>query len=395
MPKEMISVSPAEPRTVLVAGTYSATDAYPNTKYRLSLLQKQAYLTVTERNFPSSNKLSYDSQAGRIISLLFAALKLTAATLAASFSVLRFRNKDVLYVPYPSPLLLFTLSLLPKSARPKSIIADVFISLYDTAVVDRRLFSASGIFAKILLYMERRAYLVAHCLVTDTPENSEYYSKLFDIPAESFTAIPLSINEAVFKPSPDKKKGNRFKVLFAGTMVPLQGIRTICEAIAKVDSSLPIDFLFVGDGQDSAILENFFLNAPERFELQYQWERKWQDSDSLAALIQSADLCLGIFGDQAKTNRVWPLKNYLYMACGKTLITSDTKVAKRLQENTQGHPFAMVSPANPSQLARTIQTLYADPAQIHSIGECARAFFTEHLSSRASNEKFLKLFDQR
>ena len=59
-----------------------------------------------------------------------------------------------------------------------------------------------------------------------------------------------------------------------------------------------------------------------------EWERGWQSAEALAAAIRAADICLGIFGAGDKAQRVWPLKNYSYIAVGRDLISDDTPEAR-------------------------------------------------------------------
>jgi glycosyltransferase involved in cell wall biosynthesis len=171
-------------------------------------------------------------------------------------------------------------------------------------------------------------------------------------------------------------------VLFIGTFVPLQGVEVIARAIVLLQSRPEIRFRIVGDGQSAASVQAILDQAGCT---NVEWERGWQTAESLAAEIRAADICLGIFDAGDKAQRVWPLKNYGYMAVGRALISADTPAARALQQQHAGaQSWAGVAPGKPDELAAMIVELAADPARRSAYAEAAAAFFRQHLSGEVS-----------
>ena len=245
---------------------------------------------------------------------------------------------ELIYVPYPSVFVIFLLSWLPQGVRPCRIVTDVFISLYDTIVFDRQLLNQNGWSARLLRWIEKRAYGFADKLVVDTPQNARFLCELFGLPEERVIVIPLSTNEIDFKYTPYYPKTSYCRVLFVGTLVPLHGIETILEAIRLVSKRSNIHFKLIGNGQDAPIVEAW-LRA---YSLPLTWEKEWQPSNRLAEEISQADICLGIFGAGNKTQRVCPFKMYAYASMGRAIINGETEWLKDTTGRLSYEPFASI-----------------------------------------------------
>jgi glycosyltransferase involved in cell wall biosynthesis len=379
---------------ILIAGTYSPNDAYPNIRYKVECIKSFEGVVVTEVNFPLSTRLNYQKGIGRYLDLIRLAASLLLKGLAVAKHVIHNHKADVLYIPYPAVPLLWLLGWVPRSFRPRRIVADIFISLYETVVLDRGLLKRESIPARLLRHIERSSYRNADLLLTDTPENSEYFAALFDCDPTFFHDIPLAINEALFSPAGDAApRGEKFRVVFAGTLVPLQGIERLCEAIASLPPTLPMEFIVVGDGQQAPLLESFLVrwkpSDPSGVEI--RWQREWLNSAELAGVIRSADLCIGILGHGGKASRVWPLKNYLYMACGKPLATTNGLVAQRLSGQRDSAPFLAVDCSTPEALVQLLKNAPERQQELRSMGKAARRYYEQHLSQQATRHQLAHL----
>jgi len=369
---------------VLVAGTYTKSDAYPNIKYRIQLLKNTDGLTVTEVHGSLSAKINYSSKFSTISSITRLLFQLGVKSLKVILSILKYRHHTALYIPYPAIHVLWFISFLPSSLKPNRVIADVFISIYDTVVVDRKLLHVHGLAARLLLRIERRAFNSADVLVTDTPENSDYLSRLLGVQHEHFKSLPLSINENDFVPVSRAVKSDRpLSVLFVGTLVPLHNIGLLCQAIADLDQDTAATFTIIGDGQDAPIVEQFVANHSQESAVTCVWHRNWMDSPELADAVANADLCVGLLGSSGKSQRVWPFKNYVYMASGKALVTASSEVSQRLSAQSDVPAFFEVNAASADALASLLDQLIKDPSLIQPVATNAADFYQQHLSGRA------------
>ena len=379
---------------VLVAGTYTVSDAYPNVKYRIKTLKQDRTLEIKEIRFGSSTRLDYSHGLSKLHTLANLALKQFLHSLRCVAAIIKNRDHKVLYLPYPAVPVLCLLSFLPRRAIPQRIVMDSFISLYDTIVLDRSLITKSGIPAKLIHLLERRALATADSVITDTPESSEHIKRLFNLPPEIFCDVPLAINEHVFNTAvmPNTAATNSCRILFVGTLVPLHRIDIILSAISQLAPSRPIDLTFIGDGQQASLLESFLENRNfDESHLTITWIRQWLSSRQVAQHIINADICLGIMGFDGKSGRVWPLKNYLYMACGKILITAKTCVTDRLTAGINYSPFLIVDTTDSSELTSQLQHYIDNPDHYEHIASNAAQFFRQYLSHDVHANKFRKI----
>ena len=370
---------------IIVIGTYEKSDAYPNTKYKIDQLLKISRGQLSDSGSHFRPKLSYKSRIYSQVKLLGILLELLAKSFYSVFCVLINRKVKVAYIPYPSTIVLFFFSvLLPKSFRPAVVMADMFVSVYDTIINDRRLFSENSVVARCLQTIERRACKTADILIVDTLENQNHFSEVLRIEKNRFRSIPLSINEAVFtfKPASSCEK---FTVLFIGTLVPLHGIEVICDSIALIDQSLDIDIQFIGDGQMAPVLLSFLQKHTSISScVNITWVQEWESSSQLAERIRSASVCIGIVSGNPKSQRVWPYKNYLYMACGRALITGETEVAKRLAQQFGDVFYVPVVPGDSQSLARAIEYCFHNQEELEKYHNMSRSAYQVLLSSNQS-----------
>jgi len=383
-------------KTILITGTYTATDAYPNVKNRIELIHNFSEFKVNEFNYPAKIKIKYTTIFQRLYSLFLVFFRLLISAIFVVKTIYVHRNYRTLYIPYPSIHILFILSFLPKKWAPKNIVADIFISIYDTVVIDRKLISKNSAIAKLLRIVERRSMRRASALITDTRENSIFLQNLLDLSECLFHDIPLSINNNIFQKNLttkiEKKDKDVFEILFVGTLVPLHNVGLLCEAISQIQANEKIKITIIGDGQDSPIVKRMIdTRSNDSKGIEIIWIAKWQESSSIAKYIKSADICVGILGDQGKSQRVWPFKNYLYMACGKALVTAESPVTTRMLSERTDQPFLTVKTNNANSLVQKLELLASDKNLLNSIEIDSLNFYEETLSQKAISKKLKKL----
>lgn len=366
--------------SLLVLGVHLKSEGYPNTLYRLRDLEASGQFRMVEINVPMWNQ---GTQHHYVFSRLTRGIwQASIAHIVVMARYLTSKRPERIYVPYPGVFVLFLLSCLPARLRPQRVVADVFISLYDTIVLDRRLLKQDGISARILKWVEWRAYVYADKLVVDTQQNARFLCSLFGLPEAKIAVTPLSIDETNFKCTPYHPRHGICRVLFVGTLVPLHGVGTILEAARLLSGRADIHFKLIGDGQDAPLVE-----AGLRTPLQLEWEREWQSSGRIAEEISQADICLGIFGAGDKTQRVCPFKIYAYASVGRAIITGETDWLKETTGRLSCEPFANVPVNDAVALAAKIAQLADDPALRTKLAASSHEFYQTHLGNRYALEK--------
>jgi len=264
--------------------------------------------------------------------------------------------------------------------RKKPLFFNAFISLYDTVVSDRKLIAQNHPLAGICRFLDRQSCRFAGKVLLDTESHIEYFNDTFKIPKNKCARVFVGAEEEVFSPSGEDKKAfgrDCFSVLFYGQYVPLQGAVFIVYAAKLIEHHAEIRFTFIGRGQEYESVrqkaENFHLRNIEWIE--------WVPYRSLAAHIQRADICLGIFGDTGKAKRVIPNKAFQVIAMKRPLITGDSPAARELFTDKEN---ALLCPmADPKALSEAILTLKDDALLRQGIAEKGHILFRERCSTKA------------
>jgi len=359
-------------KKLLIVGVHLKSEGYPNVKYRVSALKK-SYPYCEEFNLPMWDESGLGKQ-GRY-SILKSGGRMLWAHLLVMFKFVLCGKGGVVYVPYPSMFICFIASFLPRTVRPKKLVIDAFISIYDTVVCDRKILSKNSLSAKILRKVEERAFKVADVIVTDAPLNSEYYSQLFDIDSAKFLAIPLSTNESDYYYTPYIARTDGVcRVLFVGTFIPLHGIGTIVDTISLLANDSSIFFTLIGDGEEAYRL-NQLLDSDLN---NYEWISEWQSSKNISKYIRASDICLGIFGVTEKASRVCPYKIYAYSLCGRPVITACSDWMKACGAL---NAFKFISSGDHVQLAREIVSLASNEDERVLLSERSHDFYEYSLSN--------------
>lgn len=363
-----------------VIGVYTASEAYPNTLYSLYGLQR--HFDVKEIN------VSLLPQEGGAIRTwgnpLAQAWRVAWAHVRVLVKGLALRPRpECMFIPYPAPILLWAWSFVPRGLRPKRVVADAFISLYDTVVNDRNLLQPNSWRARLLWKIEQRAYRAADAVVVDTSQNADFYTSLFHLPRDRFIVIPLATNERDFAPTALSAHHGTFNILFIGTLIPLHGISTIVEAARLLEGRWDVRFTIVGTGQQADILQTTLDNGASNI----TWERGWKTPEQLATYIKLADICLGVFGSGSKAQRVCPYKVYAYACMGRPIITARTTWLEEAAEEFGEMPFAAVNAMDASALAVEIVRLVGSVVSRNDLAGRARRFYDAMLANEIALTK--------
>jgi len=371
-------------KDLLILGVHLKTEGYPNTLYRLQDLQSSGLFRIAEINVPMWDESTQNRHGfSRLTRNIWRAV--VAHIAVVIHYLIAYKRPACVYVPYPSVFVLFFLSCLPQKYRPQRIVADVFISLYDTIVLDRNLLKRDGVPARLLKWLEMRAYLSSDTLVMDTEQNARFLCSLFGLPVAKTVVIPLSTNEVHFKFTAYIPRPGICDVLFVGTLVPLHGIATILEAARLLADRSNIHFKLIGDGQDAPLVEAWLRTNV----VQLEWERSWQSSERVAEEIARADICLGIFGAGGKAQRVCPFKIYAYAAMGRAIITGATNWLKEATGRLSCEPFGNVPVNDAASLATKIALLADDPMLRTKLAASGHEFYRAHLGNQLTLEKLV------
>lgn len=235
-----------------------------------------------------------------------------------------------------------------------TIVLDHLVSLEETAV-DRR--STRSWLRRLLAFLDRRALSKADVIVVDTDEAR---SLIPPARRDDTSVVPVGASREWFQQTPGQRDAS-LRVIFFGLFTPLQGAPVIGEAIALL-AGQPITFTMVGDGQDLAS-----TRAAARANAAVVDWIDWVRSEDLPELVSNHDVCLGIFGSDAKARRVTPTKAYLGAAAGCAVVTSDTVPQRR----AFGDAAIFVEPGDAHALAEALRHLASDDRHLSRMRSAA------------------------
>lgn len=370
-------------RHLRIAGVALGGSGYPNATETIRLLKESKGWIVQDqaRWLPPETRLwrlAGGPWPKRIWSMTWLASSGCAQALAI---VIAARKDEYVYLPYPAPLTLWWLSFFPRKWRARCI-ADAYISVWDSMFRDRATGNTHSLLSRAVKRFERRSLHAASVILVDTEANRQQFVEDFGLNQEQIRSIPLAIDETPFvRPGKAPPVSNRIRVLFVGTLAPLHGIETILAAMAHLANEPGIEFRLVGDGQQSALVEDFLRSTnPSNF----TWTRDWLSLAEIASEIEQADICLGVFGGDGKASRVLPFKLYYAFAAGKATITQS---GLSLPYGIQPPPAILVPGISieerASSLASEIRSLAKDPEKRKSMADATRNYFREKLSGTA------------
>lgn len=302
--------------------------------------------------------------------------RLLVAYAKLSVRYLRAPEHDVVLVGYLGHFDVFPARLL-SWLRRKPLVFDAFVSLFDTAVEDRGVFSRTSLPARILKMVDRWSCKLADLVLLDTDQHIDYFCSEFRLDRDRFQRVLVGADSAYLHAetrSPEESDSEPFVVLFYGKFAPLHGIRFILDAAHALRGHPDILFRIVGGGQtfeeSMAYATQLGLGNLDLI--------PWLEPDALREAIAESGLCLGIFGDTAKASRVVPNKVYQCLGAGAAVITGRSAATEALLRDRGD--VLLCKMADGDALAEAILELRDDPALRRRLGAAAAATFRERFT---------------
>ncbi|EOH86856.1 hypothetical protein UAS_01318 [Enterococcus asini ATCC 700915] len=255
------------------------------------------------------------------------------------------RDFDGLFLGFAPQLLFPYFPFLPKN---KLIVMDFFISFYDTLVDDRKKIKDNTFFSKALHFWDRKTLEKADCVVVDTKAHGEFFSEEFRINKRKIGVLYIEADSSIYQPHP-REKNAKFEVIYFGSILPVQGIQVILDALKLLNNHSEIHFTLIGPiGSKFQVNEMDFPNVTFI---------PWVTQKDLAEYINQADLALsGHFSSTVgKANRTIAGKTYIYLAMQKKIILGDSDANRELYKPSTN--IFYVERGNPQALANLIMDI--------------------------------------
>lgn len=239
-----------------------------------------------------------------------------------------------------------------KKLTSKPVVLDAFVSQYLSNIYDRRLYSQWSFKAKKIRKLEQQACELADLILLDTQAQIKYFIDRYNINKEKFIRIFVGANNKVYFKQKQIQKSDKFIIYWHGYIVPFYAVKTVVQVAEILKDHSNIEFRIVtrkGNQSEKIKQQAKDLNLKN---IKFYCEKSFS---GLAKFINSADVCLGIFGNNQKAKVVIPNKIYEAIACAKPVITANHKVINELF--TDDKNIILVKPENPQDLADKILKL--------------------------------------
>jgi len=243
-------------------------------------------------------------------------LRLLAAYPALLARFISLPRPDAIMLGYPAQMDALVIWPLAR-ARGVPVLMDLFISLYDTSVIDRGLNRPGSLKARLLWSLEWLSLRAADKVIADTAAHARYIEELFHLPRDSIGNVPVGVEVGEFPQLQRSTTGSRPQILFYGQLIPLHGIETVIAA-AMSNRGKAFDWTIIGSGQDMPKVAAMLGDQPPPH---IRWHR-WVPYEELTDWIARSDICLGIFGGSRKAASVIPNKVYQALSSGRHVVTS-------------------------------------------------------------------------
>jgi colanic acid biosynthesis glycosyl transferase WcaI len=360
---------------------YPGGKLYPG--YRLSLLRRQVMDDVRIARvplFPSHDR----SPMKRVLN--YASFALAASTIG----VFATPRPDVIYVYHPpltTGLAAVALSLIKRAPFIYDI-QDLWPdTLRATGMMQGRF--ALGIVGRLATFVYKRA---AH-IVVQSP-GFERVLRTRGVPRSKIDVIYNWCDEGQLQLErtedfhADLRKGEAFNVVFAGTMGKAQGLDTVLEAAALLQSrDQQIRIVLVGGGVEVDRLQALARSkglANVLFLPRMPMSR-------VGRVLEAADVLLVHLKDDPLFAVTIPEKTQAYLSVGKPILMAVRGDASDLVTRSGGG--VTCEPEDPRALADAISLLAAtDRTQLVNMGKRGQAFYHSELSLKQGVARFIEIF---
>lgn len=254
------------------------------------------------------------------------------------------KDFDLVFIGFAPQLVI---PIFGRKLGKRPIVEDFFISVYDTLCFDRKKFKPNTLLGKLMLLIDKKTIKMAQLVICDTNTHGRYFCSEFSYPQQNMSTLYLQADSSIYYPRPQEKHSD-FTVLYFGSVLPLQGVQVILDAIEILENEKNIKFIFIGPIGKNNVKKG--LKITEFIE--------WLPQEKLAEKIASADLCLAGHFEKSimKAHRTIPGKAYIYSAMKKPMILGDNEATRELYDESENGIY-FTDMGNSQKLAHLIMKI--------------------------------------
>jgi len=281
---------------------------------------------------------------------------------------------DIIVVGFPGHTIMPLAWVLAKLSS-KKIVFDVFVSLYDSIILDRKSYSKYSLASLKYIFFDWISCQLSDMIISETNAYTNYFVKTFKINKNKFRRIFIGADDSILYPRERKYPNKEFLVHFHGTYLRIKGIPNIIKA-ANILKDENVRFKLIGKlgtyQEAMDLVKEFNLKNVEFVD--------FMPYEKLAEHMTQADICLGAFGDIPKSYRCSSFKVIEALAVKRAVITADFPSLEELLTDQVHCLFC--KPDNEKDLAEKILELKNNPELREKIAENGYQLFKQKFTSK-------------
>lgn len=319
--------------------------------------------------------------------------RIMRVSLRLSFTIFAYLVSDIVVIQpmsHTSPYsrLVYRLNRLFR----KQILVDIYISNFETLIIDRKRFAPDSERSKQLKSRDRAAVLAGAPSVFLTSAEKSYYSEILGLDAFSLrtTILPLVTPERPMATRPFLSgKSSQPTIAWWGRQGnPLHGFENIAAAckLLLTEGFQGSFAFFASGGKDWAEYHAKFSHLADHPQVLFSKDYNFNNGKLTEFLVEKTDLALGTFGDTRKARTVLVNKVLDASAFGLPCLT---QFSEGMAEFFEDGKTIRIADIDPEKIAEAIRSATSRPQELMKIGDNARRL----VRSSFSPEKFHRDLD--
>ena len=292
---------------------------------------------------------------------------------------------DVIYVGFVGHLDMPLAWVLARLTR-KKVVFDMFYSMYDTYVFDRKSAKPGSFRAHTYYLIDKIAGTLADVVITDTKTHGQYFIRTFGLNPRKFRRIFVGGDETIFSPL-KKKRSEKIVVEFHGMFTRLHGAEYYVQAAKMLENEKNLEFLLIGSTSNYPLpIELYNKLKPKTMNYFPQ-----MNVGELARVVASSDISIGHIGETEKARSVITNKTFHALACGVAAIVGFCPANKELLINRKTALF--VKMGDPKDLSQKIKKLAKNTKLRRTIAKQGYKLFKSELTNEQLGKQLISIFN--
>lgn len=244
------------------------------------------------------------------------------------------------------------------------LVFDPLVSVYNTNIEDRQRVKKQSLGALRDFMLDIVGFRFSDAILADTQTHRSYFCRKWGAQPGRVHVSYVGADETYFYPTEVDKDSEPPTVLFFGSYIPLHGTNTIIKAFDQLRQSQKLNarLVMIGNGQTLAEAKQL-ARSLNICDLEFIPRLPME---LLASTVRNASICLGIFGETEKAQRVIPHKVFQALCAGKPVITCDSPAMREIFVDREH--LIMVPCGDDRKLAQAIAETIAESDLANSLG---------------------------